>query len=458
MKVSAYKFYCSIEKLINNTITLFFTMADKKEFFDLKGARFHKNACSITSTKLFSPDHAAMSGLCANCIMCGMCEVGAKAKSGRTLFPGPFGNTQFGAEKRLANMEDLQILPELYGEGLFFTKTTSETTLGGFKCTVPLVIAAMGSTKVASDLNDELTIGAAKAGIPRVLGENYLITFGKEKLKHTIDIYKQNQKSGYGAIVIQVNANEHKLGLAKIAAELGADAIEFKLGQGAKQGLGGEIQFEGDDLAKKYREAGYEVIKKDNGKYERHAFPGSMSDESVRATLKEYASYGKKIWIKIGMGIGIIKLIESLVKIKKEENIPLELITVDGLGGGTGMSPWLVMNEMNLPSGALFTMLKKKPTFDILLAGGYSTGFDAAKAMMLGADGVAMGRPFLIASKQKDGIPNLCEALGEELRMVAVTQKVDSSSKFIGKRRALFALSKEAKNMFGIPAEPKDVL
>ena len=42
--------------------------------------------------------------------------------------------------------------------------------------------------------------------------------------------------------------------------------------------------------------------------------------------------------------------------------------------------------------------------------------------------------------------------------MVAVTQKTDDVSKIVGKRKALFALSKEAKNMFGITTEPKDVL
>jgi len=431
---------------------------EKREHPDLEGVRFHKNACVITGTKLYSPEHAAMSGLCANCIMCGLCEVGKKAKTGRTLFPGPFGSTQFGAEKRIPNMEDLQILPELYGTGLFFTKTTAEATLGGFKCSVPLVIAGMGSTKVASDLNDELTIGAAKAGITRVIGENYFITFGEEKLKHTIDIYKQNQNQGMGAIVIQVNANEHKLGLAGLAAKMGADAIEFKLGQGAKQGLGGEIQFKGEDLARKFKEAGYEVIKKADGSYERHAFPGSLSENSLRETLIEYAKHNLPIWVKTGMGTGVVKLIESLEKIKQEDNVPIKCLTVDGFGGGTGMSPWLVMNEMNIPSGALFTVLKKKPSFDVLLAGGYSTGFDIAKAMMLGADGVAMGRPFLIAAKQEKGIENFCRAINEELRMVAVTQKVDSASKIVGKRKALFALSKEAKNMFGITTEPKDVL
>jgi len=432
--------------------------SDKKNGYpQLEGVKFHKNACTITKTRLYSPEHVSTSGLCAGCIGCGLCEVGLKAKTGRTVFPSPFGVAQFGAEKQIPNTEYLQIMPELYGQGLFANKVNTEVVLGGFKSKIPLFVSAMGSTKVASDKNDELTVGAANAGIVRVLGENYLITFGKEKLKKTIDLYKQHQKN-YGGFVVQVNANEHKLGLAKIASQLSADAIAFKIGQGAKQGLGGEIQFTGEDKAKKYAEAGYDIIKRADGSYERHAFPGSLSDNSLRETLIEYASYGLPIWIKTGMGRGIIKLISALERIKKEDNVPIKSLTVDGFGGGTGMSPWQIMNEMNLPSASLFTALKKKPSFDIIIAGGYATGLDVAKAMMLGADGVAMGRPFLIAVRQKNGIENFCSAIGEELRMVSATQKVDSVSKIIGKRKALFALSREAKQMFGITTEPKDVL
>lgn len=433
-------------------------MEEKREYPVLQGRRFHKNACTITNTKLFSPEHTSMSGICANCIMCGMCEVGYKAKQGRTLFPGPFGTAQFGAEKILANIEDLQILPELYGEGMFFGKVDTETVLGGFKSKLPIILSAMGSTKVASDKNDELAVGAAKAGIIRVLGENYLVTFGEEKLKHTIELYKKNQKKGYGGIVIQINANEHKLGLDKIAAKLGADAIELKIGQGAKQGLGGEIKFDDPSLVKKFLAAGFEVVKTPDGKFERHAFPGSLSDASLRKTLLGYSKHKLPIWIKTGMGLGINKLIASLERIKKQDGVPIKCLTVDGFGGGTGMSPWFIMNEMNIPSGALFTVLKKKPSFDILLSGGYSTGADVAKAMMLGANGVGMARALMIAARQPNGIENFCRAISEELQMISVTQKADSVSKIVGKRKSLFALSTEAKRMFGIPADLKDVL
>ncbi len=433
-------------------------MEEKREYPVLQGRRFHKNACAITDTKLFAPEHTSMSGICADCIMCGMCEAGYKAKNGRTLFPGPFGTAQFGAEKILANIEDLQILPELYGEGIFFGKVNCETKLGGFKSKLPIILSAMGSTKVASDRNDELTIGAAKAGIVRVIGENYLVTFGEGKLKHTIELYKKNQTKGYGGIVIQINANEHKLGLDKIAAKLGADAIELKIGQGAKQGLGGEIKFDDPSLVKKFIAAGFEVVKTPDGKFERHALPGSLSDASLRKTLQEYAKHKLPIWIKTGMGLGINKLIASLERIKRKDGIPIKCLTVDGFGGGTGMSPWIIMNEMNIPSGALFTVLKKKPSFDVLLSGGYSTGADIAKAMMLGANGVGMARALMIAARQPKGIENYCRAISEELQMISATQKACSVSELVGKRKSLFALSTEAKHMFGIPADLKDVL
>lgn len=433
-------------------------MEEKRVYPVLKGRRFHKNACAITNTGLFAPEHTSMSGICADCIMCGMCEVGYKAKHGRTLFPGPFGTAQFGAEKILANIEDLQIIPELYGEGRFFRKVQCGAKLGGFKSRLPIIMSAMGSTKVASDKNTELTWGCAKAGIPRILGENYLVSFGEAKLKETISLYKKNQVDGYGGLVIQVNANEHKLGLDKLAAKFGADAIEFKIGQGAKQGLGGEIKFEDPSLVKKFVAAGYEVIKTPDGKFERHSFPGSLSDASLRKTLVGYAKHGLPIWIKTGMGLGISKLIASIERIRKEEKIPVKCLTVDGFGGGTGMSPWIIMNEMNIPSGALFAVLKKKPGFDILLSGGYSTGADVAKAMMLGANGAGMARALMIAARQPDGIENFCNALSEELQMISVTQKADSVSKLVGKRKALLALSSDAEKMFGITNEPKDVL
>ncbi len=48
--------------------------------------------------------------------------------------------------------------------------------------------------------------------------------------------------------------------------------------------------------------------------------------------------------------------------------------------------------------------------------------------------------------------------ISEELRMSAVAQKVDSVTKIVGRRKSLFALSREASDLFGITNEPKAVL
>jgi len=162
------------------------------------------------------------------------------------------------------------------------------------------------------------------------------------------------------------------------------------------------------------------------------------------------------------MGKGILKFLDILEKIKREQGIPLECVTVDGFGGGTGMSPWLIMNECGIPSPALFSGPKKKFGFDILLTGGFVDGVDVAKGMMLGANGVAMGRTMLIAAsedmKEGTGIVNFLNAIKEELQMICAIQRVNSIEKLVGRRNNLFALTNNAGKVFGISSESKDVL
>lgn len=432
-----------------------------------KPLRRHTNFDIVSKTKLAFPEHQAVSGLCSICTKEGFCEIGLKAKTGRTIFPEPFGSAQFGAEKKTPHLEDIQILPELFGDAVFFKEVDTEVVLGGFKNSIPLVVAAMGSTKVADVNTKTLSIGAAKAGIVRVLGENILATYGEKRLEEDILTYKENQEK-LGGILVQVNAVERNVGIVEKALEYGADGVELKLGQAAKQGLGGEIKFMGKEIAEKYRKIGFYVIEERDGKYERHAPAGSLHAETLREELIKLSDMDIKIWIKIGMGKGIIKLLEFLDEIKEENSLNLEAITIDGLPGGTGMSPWLIMNETSIPSPAIFSSLKEELSFDIILAGGFSTGIDIAKALMLGANGVAMGRPFLIAAnyenypglseeeKQRkpwEGVVNFVKALKEELQMVCATQRVKHVSALIGRKQNLYPLSTEAAKMFGLSFE-----
>ncbi len=416
-----------------------------------KALRRHQNADIATRTKLTFEEHACQGGICSMCTMDGNCEIGQKARTGRTVFPEPFAVAQFGGEKRLPNIEDIQILPELYGDSIVFKNVSTEMKIGSFKFSVPISVAAMGSTKVAHLRGAMLAEGAAKAGIGVVIGENVLATYGDAGLKERIQPFLDNYKK-YGAMIVQGNGEDIKQGVFEKGAALGAHAIEVKIGQGAKQGLGGEIKFEGDEQAEKYRKLGYIVIKNKDGTYQRHVQPGSLSDEHLKKNIIKYSELNLPIWVKTGMGTGILKLISTLQELKKEQGIRIECLTIDGFGGGTGMSPWLIMNEMSVPSATIFSMVEEKPEFDVLLAGGYNNGLDIGKAMMLGANGASMGRPFLIAANvaKAEGVVNYCEAIKEELQMLCATQKATSVEKIIGRKQNLYPLDAQAAHMFGL--------
>ncbi len=437
------------------------------------GARRHKNASKVTRTSLTNPEHqSSAGGICAVCIKDGLCEIGKKSRTGQTMFPEPFGTSQFGAEKILPNLDDIQILPEIFGKAVNFHEVETESKIGGFKSRIPVCVAAMGSTKVASDHAEELVKGAAKAGIPLVIGENVLSTFGEKGLKKRIDFYLSEFNGKHGAVLVQGNAIEIKSGIFQLAKKFKAHGIEIKLGQGAKLNLGGEIKFKSRTEARKYKALGYHIVENPDGTFQRHTPVCEISSEKVKQLLLEAEKAGLPIWIKIAVGSGIIRFLTLVKKLVKKYHFPVKAVTIDGHGGGTGMSPWLIMNETSLPSASVLCIKKKYP-FDIILAGGYTDGVDISKAIMLGASGVAMGRSFLIAANcqkhcpvieskikitGKEGIEKYIQALEQEIQMVCATQKVQKVKKLKFKRKNLFALSEEAREMFGINSKIKKAL
>lgn len=432
---------------------------NNKSYPELKGLRRHNIGCLVTGTNVVNPQHASPSGLCAVCMKEGMCEIGKKAKTGRTVFPEPFGIAQFSSEKRLPFLTDIQILPQITGKEIIFRNVETTSNIGGFKCEAPLSIAAMGSTIVAHKHGKELAEGAAQAGIPVTVGENVFITYGKKGLKDRIKPYLDNYHRR-GAVGVQVNANEFKLDVGKIGVELGAQYVELKLGQGCKMGLGGEIKFKSAKDAARYKKMGITILKSKEG-YERHCSPGGISENSLEKMLLKFKSLRVPIWIKIAVGAGIVDTLKYLQKIKKKEKVNIKCITIDGFGGSTGMSPWLIMNEVGVPSWTIFNAIdKKKFDFDIMLTGGFTNGIEVGKGMMLGADAIAMGRTFLIAANvnKAKGVVNYIESVKEELQMLCATQRVSKVELLKDRRENLFALSKEAADLFGLETDVKKLL
>ncbi|MCD6164602.1 MAG: hypothetical protein J7J30_04125 [Candidatus Odinarchaeota archaeon] len=103
---------------------------------------------------------------------------------------------------------------ELGREPLFIDVET-ETTLGGFKVKLPLVVAAMGSTDVANKRGLILSEGSARAGIIQVIGENVINMRGYDKrisgqpcLKERILKYLEHVNDDCGGVLIQQNVED----------------------------------------------------------------------------------------------------------------------------------------------------------------------------------------------------------------------------------------------------------
>jgi glutamate synthase domain-containing protein 2 len=200
--------------------------------------------------------------------------------------------------------------------------------------------------------------------------------------------------------------NKHKL-----------DTIELKWGQGAKC-IGGEIKVGSLERAIELKKRGYVVLPdptlpenqasfKDGAikEFERHSRVGFVTKD---AFLKEVERLRKVGFKRVTLKTGAYSAIELAMAIRFGAEAGIDLLTIDGAPGGTGMSPWTMMNEWGIPSFYLHCLayqfcekLKKKKIRvpDIAVAGGFSSEDGVFKAMAMGSPyvkAVCMGRGLMI--------------------------------------------------------------
>ena len=138
------------------------------------------------------------------------------------------------------------------------------------KCRVPIMTGALGSTFIAAKYWDSFAIGAALCGFPIVVGEN-VVGIDKQaeidngarsaapELDRRIDTFLRYY-DGYGAIIVQMNVEDTRNGVAEYLIDKYGDKviIELKWGQGAKD-IGGEIQVTDIEYASFLKDRGYVV-------------------------------------------------------------------------------------------------------------------------------------------------------------------------------------------------------
>ena len=280
-------------------------------------------------------------------------------------------------------------------------------------------------------------VGAALCGIPIVVGEN-VVGVDREsvlekgrivkapELERRIE-YFNRYFDGYGAIIIQMNVEDARNGVAEyLIDKYGNDIIiELKWGQGAKN-IGGEIQVKDIEYAQFLKNRGYivdpdpfdpVVIKTYNTRnltsFARHSRLGATNMHSVEQTRESFMdsiNYLRKLGFKrITLKTGAYGMENLAMAIRFSADAKLDLLTIDGAGGGTGMSPWNMMENWGIPSLALHAKAyeyckiladKGIKVPEISFAGGFAREDHLFKALALGAPFtklVCLGRAPMIA-------------------------------------------------------------
>lgn len=172
-----------------------------------------------------------------------------------------------------------------------------------------------------------------------------------------------------------------------------ADAIEIKIGQGTKPGMGGHLP--GEKVTREISEVRNKPMGKDVIAPSR--FPGIETKEDLKAlvTQLKYASDGRPVGIKIAAG-HIERDLAFCVYAEPD------FITIDGRGGATGSSPKLLRDSASVPT--IYALHRARKYLDsihsdisLIITGGLRVSSDFAKAIAMGADAVAVASAALIA-------------------------------------------------------------
>ncbi len=174
-----------------------------------------------------------------------------------------------------------------------------------------------------------------------------------------------------------------------------SDAIEIKIGQGTKPGMGGHLpgsKVTPEIAAVRGKPEGQDIQSPSK-------FPDLDSKEALKNKVLELRmrSGGRPIGIKIAAG----HIEEDLAFCVYAEP---DFITIDGRGGATGSSPLILRDTASVPT--IYALCRARKYLDevhadgisLVITGGLRVSSDFAKALALGADAVAVASGALIAA------------------------------------------------------------
>ncbi|MDD6483483.1 MAG: glutamate synthase-related protein [Clostridiales bacterium] len=212
-----------------------------------------------------------------------------------------------------------------------------------------------------------------------------------------------------------------------------ADAIEIKIGQGTKPGMGGHLP--GEKVTEEIAAIRGKKVGEDIQSPSK--FPEINSKEDLKAVVDMLCerSDGRPIGIKLAAG-RIERDLEYCVYAKPD------FITIDGRGGATGSSPYFLREATTVPT--VYALYRARKYLDeagadisLVITGGLRVSSDFAKALAMGADAVAVASAGLIAAACQQyricgsgvcpvGIATQDEELRKRLKIDACAKRVEN--------------------------------
>ena len=242
----------------------------------------------------------------------------------------------------------------------------------------PIIVAAMSFGAISREAKIAIARATSRVGVAVNTGEGGMLPEEREEAKLLIAQYASGR---FGVTVDYLTS---------------ADAIEIKIGQGAKPGQGGLLM--GEKVTREIAllrgiPQGADAISP-----ARHLDIVGPEDLRMKIEeLREATDWKIPIAVKVAAG-----RVYDDVKIVAKAGA--DIVVVDGKPAGTGASPHVVTEHAGYPTIAAVIQAERalkelgvRDEVSLVVSGGIRHGGDIVKLLALGADAVAVSTPVLMA-------------------------------------------------------------
>lgn len=255
-------------------------------------------------------------------------------------------------------------------------KTETTPTL---ELSTPIMFSAMSYGSISRNAHESLARAATELGIFYNTGEG-----GLHK-----DFYQYGPNT-----IVQVASG--RFGVFKDYLETGA-AIEIKMGQGAKPGIGGHLP--GAKILEDVSRTRMIPMGTDAISPAPHHDIYSIEDlRQLVLSLKEATEYKKPVIVKIAAVHNVAAIASGIAR------SGADIIAIDGYRGGTGAAPTRIRDNVGIPIELALASVDQRlrdggirNEVSVVVAGSIRSSSDVVKAIALGADACYIGTAALLA-------------------------------------------------------------